>query len=271
MDSNKILSAPLLDIIFDGRNKSYGAYELRKSNSVRTRTALSITISFVALVLSMVSMANSNQTRREQYKIVPGHELTILKEIPPEQLPEPEPETPVETEPVETIIYTAPAIVPDDLAHNLMTDIASLDSVQISTETNEGRPDIGETPPKELDRGTGIVPAKENTESDEPRTIVEVPARFSDNWQRFLMKHLNPETPVENNAGAGRYSVVVQFVVDREGVVSDIRALTNHGFGMEDEAIRVLKKSPKWEPAIQNGHTVKAYHRQVITFEVNEE
>ncbi len=53
-------------------------------------------------------------------------------------------------------------------------------------------------------------------------------------------------------------------MVDTEGNVSDIKPLTNHGYGLEEEAIRVLKKAAKWEPAIQNGINVKAYRKQVI-------
>jgi protein TonB len=112
---------------------------------------------------------------------------------------------------------------------------------------------------------------KINEESDAPRMNVEVPAKFVGNWQNFLRKNLNAEIPVNNGAGPGRYSVVVQFVVDKEGNVSEIKPLTNHGYGVEEEAVRVLKKATKWEPAIQNGYPVKAYHRQIITFEVVEE
>ena len=80
-----------------------------------------------------------------------------------------------------------------------------------------------------------------------------------------------PEVPVNNSAPAGRYSVEVKFVVDVEGHVSDIVALTKHGFGMEDEAIRVIRKSAKWEPAVFEGRMVKAYRRQMITFVVEGE
>ena len=57
-------------------------------------------------------------------------------------------------------------------------------------------------------------------------------------------------------------------MVDTNGTVSDIKPLTNLGYGMEQEAVRVLKKATKWEPAIQNGRKVKAYRRQKITFQV---
>ena len=73
---------------------------------------------------------------------------------------------------------------------------------------------------------------------------------------------------MDNGAPPGRHTVIVQFIVDKEGNVSDIQALSNVGFGMEEEAIRVLKRADKWEPAIQAGYKVKAYRVQRITFEV---
>ena len=51
----------------------------------------------------------------------------------------------------------------------------------------------------------------------------------------------------------GTYTTIVIFIVDKEGNISDVKALTAHGFGMEEEVIRVIKNGPKWIPAIQNG------------------
>jgi Secretion system C-terminal sorting domain/Gram-negative bacterial TonB protein C-terminal len=59
---------------------------------------------------------------------------------------------------------------------------------------------------------------------------------------------------------------MLQFIADKEGNVGNIRALTKHGFGMEQECIRVMKLSPKWNPAMQNGIPVKAYRKQPFTF-----
>jgi protein TonB len=64
---------------------------------------------------------------------------------------------------------------------------------------------------------------------------------------------------------------MVQFIVDKQGNISDVKALTNHGYGMEEEAIRAIKRGPKWTPAIQNGRNVNAYRKQPITFVVAEE
>lgn len=85
-------------------------------------------------------------------------------------------------------------------------------------------------------------------------------------WRRFLERNLNANTPVDHNAPSGSYTVVVQFVVNTEGEISDIKALTSHGYGMEEEAVSVIKKTPKWIPAEQNSHKVNSYKVQPITF-----
>ena len=59
-------------------------------------------------------------------------------------------------------------------------------------------------------------------------------------------------------------------VVAKDGTISDVVAETKHGFGMEAEAVKIIKKGPKWTPALQNGRNVNAYHRQPITFIVQE-
>ncbi|HRN48332.1 MAG TPA: energy transducer TonB [Niabella sp.] len=64
--------------------------------------------------------------------------------------------------------------------------------------------------------------------------------------------------------------MIVQFIVDKEGDVSDVKPLTHVGHGMEQEAVRVIKNSGRWKPAIQNGREVKAYRRQPITFQIQE-
>jgi len=105
-------------------------------------------------------------------------------------------------------------------------------------------------------------------------TKVELEASFpggEKEWKLFLEKNLDPMTPIQNGAPVGIYKVIVQFIVDRSGVVSDIRALTNFGYGMESEVIRIFKKSPNWQPAMQNQRTVKAYRIQPVIFIVDAE
>lgn len=114
-----------------------------------------------------------------------------------------------------------------------------------------------------------------NTAATTDRVVfekVEVEASFpggAQGWKNFIQQNLNSNVPVRKRAPAGYYTVIVQFIVDKKGKVSEISALTNHGYGMEKEVIRVMKKSPDWLPATQNGRTVNAYRKQPITFVVS--
>ena len=103
---------------------------------------------------------------------------------------------------------------------------------------------------------------------------VDVEATFSGGeaaWRKYLEQNLDPNVPVENGAPIGIYTVVVQFIVDKTGALSDIKTLTNFGYGMEQEVMRIMKKSPMWSPASQNNRTVKAYRKQPVTFVIDAE
>lgn len=105
-------------------------------------------------------------------------------------------------------------------------------------------------------------------------TKVEVEAGYpggDEAWKKFLMKTLNSEVPGKNHSPAGHFTVIAKFIVTKNGTVDSIAAETTNGFGMEEEVIRVIKKSGSWTPAMQNGKPVNAYRRQPITFAVEED
>lgn len=268
MEAAKILSAPLIDLIFDGHNKGYGAYELRKNYSKRINRALIITMTLAAFICGGAILANSSKKNNGRYKI---NEFIELKRLPDDKKiePKPKPEKQPDVKPPKTIIFTAPVIT--EVVETPMPIQEDMDSARIGLVKVDGPTDDGFPKQEDIDKGTGIVEQKIDKESDEPFRTVEIDAKFIGNWKSFLERNLNAEVPRDNGAPAGRYSVVVEFVVDKEGHVSDIQTLTHHGYGLEEEAIRVLKKAPQWEPAIQNGIKVKAYRKQVITFDVLEE
>jgi hypothetical protein len=98
---------------------------------------------------------------------------------------------------------------------------------------------------------------------------VEIEASFPGGipgWRSFLERNLIAMVPVDKGAPNGRYLVIVQFIVNREGGISDIKPLTMEGYGMEQEVVRIMKKSPSWTPAIMNGKPVNAYRKQPVTF-----
>jgi hypothetical protein len=103
---------------------------------------------------------------------------------------------------------------------------------------------------------------------------VEKEASFPDGvtaWRKFLERNVNPEVPANNYAPPGTYTVIVQFIVDKNGTISEIKPLTKHGFGMEEEVLRVIKMGPNWLPATIDGKPVKAYRKQPLTFQVDGE
>ena len=123
-----------------------------------------------------------------------------------------------------------------------------------------------------IDSATSV-PGTENNVQADPTvfSMVDIDAVFPGGpsaWRKFLETNLRGETPVDHGAGEGNYTTIVQFIVDKDGTVSDVIPLTKMGFGMEEEAVRVIKKSGKWKPAIQNGRIVRAYHKQPITFQI---
>lgn len=103
-------------------------------------------------------------------------------------------------------------------------------------------------------------------------TCVEQEATFLGGeraWRQFLAENLQPLVPVRKKAPLGVYTVAIQFLIEKDGSVSQITPLTKFGYGMEEEVIRVLKKAPRWTPALQNGKKVKAYRLQPVTFTVS--
>lgn len=270
MDTNKILSADFLDLLFDNRNKDYGAYELRKTYQGRITRSLIFTGIFVGLTFTGVVLANKLGPKQKEAFVI--RDLTIEDIQPDVKEPDPIPEPPRRIEPVQvqterltqlTIVDDKDVVEPpptqDDLA-NAKIDVVKADGV-----IDEGIATL-----QVLDDGKDIIEDK-IVKEPEIFTKVEVDAKFDGNWEKFLLRNLNAQTPIDNDAPPGDYTVIMKFVVDIDGTVSDIKALSNLGYGLEQEAIRVLKKATKWEPAIQNGRKVKAYRTQTITFRVTEE
>jgi hypothetical protein len=93
----------------------------------------------------------------------------------------------------------------------------------------------------------------------------------STEWRKFILRHLSIDSVVDKGAPAGEYHCEIKFFVNKDGSLSEFEPLTNNGYGMEQECIRVLKLSPAWEPARQNGRIVKAQQKQKFTFTILDE
>ncbi len=108
--------------------------------------------------------------------------------------------------------------------------------------------------------------------SDPVFTSVDVEAKFSNDpsaWRQFLIKNLNGQVASDNGARAGTYTVVMSFVVNKDGSIRDIKADNDPGYGMVKEVTRVLKLSPNWVPATINNKPVVSRKKQPFTFEIS--
>lgn len=116
--------------------------------------------------------------------------------------------------------------------------------------------------------------SKATNEYEKVFTIAQEPASFPGGlpaWTKYLERNLNRDLPVNNGAPPGKYTVVISFIVDKEGGLSDIKAENDPGYGTAEEARRMMAKGPSWIPAKQNGLNVIYRHKQSITFQVSEE
>lgn len=274
MEKEKILSADILDIIFEGRNKEYGAYELRKTYNKRITVALIVMAGICIFAFLSALLANSSGPETKGPILVQDVNLADVKkeekkpDIPPPPPPKPPPPK------VELTKFTPPKIVKDEEVKEPPPPQEELENKNIATINQEGEKTEVIAPPVE-DKGTGVVEApKEEEDYDKEFKTVQIEAKFpggSDAWTKYLQRNLRSDVPTENGAPPGRYTVVVSFLVDKDGNISEVRAENDPGYGVADEAVRVIQRGPKWIPAVQNGRNVIYRQKQGVTFEVQDQ
>lgn len=265
MESNKILGADILDILFEGRNKEYGAYELRKTYNGRLGRAIAVMGALILLLFLSGFVARKGEKTVKTPLFVSDPTLIAAPEPPP---PPPPPPPKPQVPQVRTMIVTPPRIVPDDKADAPPPLNDDLVNVKIGTVNTPGGADDGITAPPPNDAGKGVVEAPKKQEEDNRFIPIEKESEFpggSKAWLRYLNKNLRTPDDAVNGEITG--TVVVKFMVDQDGNVSDVVAVSGpETGGLREEAVRVIKKSGKWTPALQNGRYVRSYKEQPITF-----
>lgn len=276
MEANKILQADLLDVVFEGRNKDYGAYELRKKYNRRIILALGITAAIAAAAIIATIVAKEiNKNRNNEVKVsdVVLQNVTQKQDQAPPPPPPPPPKTPPPPK-VEMTKFTPPVIKKDEeVKQEEIPPVEKLEETKIDVVNQEGIKDQNIATPPPVDEGKKVV---EEPKVDENQifTKVEIEASVDQKqWIRHLQTQL--QRYIEDAASAGMepgtYTVQVKFLVERDGSIADVQALNDPGFGLGKGAVDVVKKGPKWNPGIQNGKQVRSYHTQPITFVIQEQ
>ena len=268
-----------VDMVFAGKNKEYGAYQLRKGTSGRNIKALLILVIAAALVGGFLAWKVIEQKQaEEQQAYMEAMELAKLQQQAKKEEKKKEPVKPkVEMKkeiPVarETQKFTAPVIKKDELVkeENQVKQMDKLDDkVAVGTENKEGvkdrtveavRNDIAVAPPPPP-------PAPKPEVSNKVFDVVEEMPSFP-GGQGALMSFLNSNIkyPVvaQENGVQGR--VIVGFVVERDGSITDVKIMRSVDPSLDREAQRVVKSMPKWKPGKQNGSAVRVKYTVPVVF-----
>jgi protein TonB len=243
------------DIIFEGRNKEYGAYALRriynKYISISTTGGAILFALIVSYPLITASLFNEEvvEGNNTKNRVIEFGNVDIPSiDKPPVDIPTPiQPKTP-------TVKYVAPVVMPDEQVHN--DDFATIDDLinkNPGTETVDGNingPDIIDViEPIDIPE---VEPAKEQIHT----WAEEMPKFSGDDGEllSFFAKNIvYPE--IAKRAGV-EGKVILSFVIDKSGDVKDVQVAKGIGAGCDEEAVRVLNSMPRWTPGKQNGKPV---------------
>lgn len=251
-----------LDIVFEGRNKVYGAYELRKSNNKTAVKALVIGAIVFAVAVSMpliVSLLPDSSeadevldTKIVSIKLPPKEE--IKKNIPPPPPPPPK---------VDQVKFVKPVVAKAEEITEEPPKTVEIKDKKLGAVTIKGDPDAVLTVEPV---GTGTAAVVEEVDNQIYNTAgIEVKPDFPGGINKFY-KFVgdNYQTPEEDGL---KGKVYVTFVVEKDGSLTDIKVIRDIGYGTGKEAIRVLKKSPRWTPGVQNGKPVRVLYSLPITIQ----
>ncbi len=260
-----ILKQEWIDVVFTGRNKNYGAYELRRTNPKNTNRALLIGIIFFVFVISLKTIINKieglipkapEKVKISEVVLTPPPAEKKKEEIPPPQEP-PKPK-------VDQVKFPPPIVKPDN---EVKEEPPTVQELKVA---DPGQKDIKGDPNADIkiDEPVGNSDVKQVTEDvNKVYDVVEVLPSFPggpDKFIAYLQKNMRyPAADRENNVQG---KAVMQFVVERDGSLTDIKVVRAPTQAMGDEATRVLKSSPKWKPGIQNGRPVRAQYTIPISF-----
>lgn len=274
------------DLVFADKNKEFGAYQLRKDSDKRHNLAVLFTlIGLVIVFIGILAYSKYSDYKAEQEAIALQEErekMVAAELLQQEEEPEPEPE--VEEQKFEQEIPEVPEEV---LATVQVTQIAIVDADKVKNEVmdmetqkedNTARGVVTQEGSDDADKFKAVTeqvvvkepaPVVEEKKEEEIFVAVEQSAEFP-GGQAALMKWLSqniryPEAAQQNDI-QGR--VIVKFVVEKDGSIGQASIVKGVDKDLDREALRVVKKMPKWQPGKNNGVAVRSYFNLPVTFKL---
>ncbi|MDE5886205.1 MAG: energy transducer TonB [Muribaculaceae bacterium] len=278
------------DMVFEGKQKEFGAYELRKKSDRRHNLAVLYTlIGLVVVVIGLIAWSKYSDYRAEQAAIALAQErekMAAAELLQDDKNDEPEPEPEVEEQKFEQEIPEVPQEV---LATVQVTQIAIVDADKVKNEVmdmetqkedNTARGVVNQEGSDDADKFKAVqeqVIVKEPEPEVKPKeeeifVAVEQPAEFP-GGQAAMYKWLSnnmryPEAAQQNDIQG---TVHVKFVVEKDGSIGTVTLLKGVDKDLDREALRVVKKMPKWQPGKNNGVAVRSYFTLPVKFRLQQQ
>ena len=274
MSKIDLISNEWTDLVFEGRNQAYGAYKLRKGTAKRNVWALLIVGLAAALLylgLQLQKMAEANKKVENTQAVELAKLNTEKKEakVEKKEIIKQEPEKVVE-QVKSSVKFTAPIIKKDSEVKE--EDEIKLDEVQKSDKavgalTVEGNDEVGGAVLKAKEDIAAPEPPKHVVEETKIFTVVEQMPMYPGGdaaLMGYLRDNIKYPTVAAENGVQGR--VVVGFVVERDGSITDVNILRGVDPSLDREAMRVVKSMPRWNPGKQNGSAVRVKYQVPVSF-----
>jgi protein TonB len=250
------------DIVFENRNKAYGAYLLRKIYSKNVITACGIMIVITGLVLFSPAIAELFRSHETDTKPKLKNTVVSLDQPPPimpNQPPPPRVEVPP---PVKTLKYVAPKVTKEEVVEEELPTIEEIKKTEVSTETTEGPETVVfEEPVKEV-----VAEGEDNS----IHTFAEQQPEFpggAEAMVKFIQRNLKYPKLAMRQGTEGK--VFVSFVVNKDGSITDAEIAKGISADCDAEAKRVVMLMPPWKVGKQNGKPVRCKFILPVSFKLS--
>jgi protein TonB len=278
-NSSNLYDREWLALVFSKRNQNYGAYVLRmQSSNILLRSLLIVAPVFVLFFVGPMIYA---KLQPEPAKIDNGIVVTIA---PPDVIHEMKKEEPKKIEAKKELQKTPPAVKPIKSV-NLSANIKvvedpvkeppttkEVENSIVASKASEGVEGKGniETNVTKIDGGSGNGTGDVIDNTVYSSAGVEVYPEFPGGmaaWAKFIQKNLSYPYQAQENNVQGK--VFLSFVVEKDGSITDVKIVRGIGYGCDEEAVRVIKKSPKWNAGKQNNAYVRVRYNMPINYTLN--
>ena len=262
-----------VDLVFEGKNQNYGAYQLRKNTGSRNVKAMLIMLAIGIAIAAFVAIKGVVENAMKQDVAIEADvelaKLAEKKEAKVEKKEEPKIEK-VEVEKVKSSVKFVPPVIKKD------DEVKPEEELKSQEELNKTNTAIGAFDVKGNDEAAGeVLKAKEVIAQPEPPKeeetkvfdVVEQMPSFPGGpsaLMQFLSSNIKYPVVAEENGVQGR--VVCTFVVEKDGSITDVRVIKSVDPSLDKEAMRVVKSMPKWIPGKQNGSAVRVKYTVPVTF-----